>query len=62
MKNKIFTKEFLDSLEEKCGSTMMLNHYIDDLKMSFHDAVLRFANFHSMKPEYIELKNDNDLG
>ncbi len=54
MKNKFFTKEFLDRLQENCGALTMVNHYINDLGMSFHDAILRFSNHHSMTPEYCD--------
>lgn len=48
----LFTKEFLDELQEKCGAKTMLNHYIDEQGMSFHDAVLRLAKFHDIEPKY----------
>lgn len=48
----LFTAEFLEEFSEKTGAHTMLDHYIDDLGMSFHDAVLRLANFHGMTPVY----------
>jgi len=48
----LFTKEFLDELSENIGATVMLNEYIDNKKMSFHDAVLKIANHYGMTPVY----------
>lgn len=49
---KLFTFEFLERLREEAGALTMMDHYMKDLGMSFHDAVLRFANHHSIEPEY----------
>ena len=59
MKNKIFTREFLEELQEQCGAITMVNHYMEDFNMSFHDAILRFANHHSIEPKYCD-ENYND--
>lgn len=48
----LFTQQFLEELSEKTGAHTMLDHYINDLGMSFRDAVLRLANFHGMQPVY----------
>lgn len=50
----LFTKEFLDELSEKCGATLILDHYINDLKMSFQDAILKLSNFHGIIPQYCD--------
>lgn len=55
--NLIFTNSFLEKLQDNCGAITMVNHYINDLGMSYHDAILRFANHHSMKPEYVNDEN-----
>ncbi len=50
---KLFTAEFLDRLREEAGALTMINHYMKDQGISFHDAILKFANFHSIEPEYV---------
>lgn len=51
--DKLFTSEFLDRLREEAGALTMMDHYMKDDGMSFHDAVLRFAKFHSIEAEYV---------
>jgi len=53
-KTRLFTKEFLEELYEKCGALTMVDHYINEDGMNFHDAILRFSNFHNMIPQYVE--------
>lgn len=53
MKTKIFTREFLYKLQELFGAKTIVDHYINDLGYNFHDAILRFANHHSLKQEYV---------
>ena len=48
----VFKKDFLENLQEQCGSKTMIDHYMNDLGMSFQDSILRFANFHQIKPQY----------
>jgi hypothetical protein len=50
----LFTKKFLEELRQTCGSDTMLDHYINDQGMTFHDAIIRLSNFHDIKPEYIQ--------
>lgn len=48
----LFTKEFLDKLQEQCGAKSMLDKCMED-GMSFHDSVLKIAHFHLIEPEYV---------
>jgi hypothetical protein len=48
-----FTAEFLEKLRDRCGAVIMMDHYMNDLGMSFHDSILRLANHHSIEPEYV---------
>lgn len=49
---KIFTKEFLDSLQEKSDAMTAVDYYMNNLGMSFQEAILRFANHHSIESQY----------
>ena len=52
----LFAKEFLDDLEKKEGLLSLLDHYMDDLELSFHDSILEICKNFSIEPVYFDPK------
>ena len=56
MKNKIFSKIFLDKLEQKAKEIDLLNFIMGRFNLSFHDAILMIADHLKMDPEYFDVE------
>jgi hypothetical protein len=61
VKYDLFSKDFLDELQEKCGNmppSIALHKAGYSIKevneMSFHNAILTLAFFHGLQPRYCE--------
>lgn len=54
MEIKLFTKSFLDELQEKSKGIDLLQYLMLHQKKTFKDAILEIAQYFEMQPKYFE--------
>lgn len=58
---RLFKKRFLYELQKHPSAECMVNHWINDENMSFHDAIVRFAKYLDKPIEYVDPENPEKL-
>ena len=51
--NEMFTKNFLDQLNEISDQFTIIDYIMKSENLSFHDSILKLSKFCELKPEYI---------
>ena len=60
MFSNLFTKEYLEQLQDYFESNFSIIDYIMQSKnMSFHDAIIELSKFCELKPEYVIPRKKN---
>lgn len=52
----LFSKEYLEKLQDECSKFSIIDYIMKSKNISFHDAVLELAKYCELKPEYIIIK------
>ncbi len=61
MNSKLFTKEYLEKLQESSQDFTIVDYIMRSKKLSFHDAIIELSKYCELKPEYIQKQQNPPL-